>query len=369
LNEFCPRCGTARIGAFRFCRGCRLDYDTLPADEIGSATALSVAPIPARPTLAPGSASVRLTRRRLAIIGIAVFFGLAAIGSINPPDPESAAVTSPTSTPTSQATRAVTTAQPAAPLVPGPTFGPAGDVTEASVVRVVDGDTIVVSYGGGEYRVRYIGIDAPETVDPNDPVDWMGPQATVANAALVEGEIVYLEKDVSEVDRFDRLLRYVWLVDGTSWTLVNLELVRQGVAIAKSYPPDVRYDHLYRTADVDARDAGLGLFAATPAPTPKATPKATPKPTPKATPKATPKPTPKPTPKATPKPTPKPTKKPKPPADCHPSYEGACLKPDASDYDCAGGSGNGPYYVDGPIRVVGYDEYDLDRDGDGFGCD
>ena len=82
-------------------------------------------------------------------------------------------------------------------------------------------------------------MDSPETVDPSSPVQWMGPQATAANAALVEGKTVFLEKDVSEVDQFDRLLRYVWVTKGTAWTLVNLELVRQGVAFAKSYPPDV----------------------------------------------------------------------------------------------------------------------------------
>ncbi len=53
--------------------------------------------------------------------------------------------------------------------------------------------------------------------------------------------------------------------------------------------------------------------------------------------------------------------------NCNPNYSG-CLKPDASDYDCAGGSGNGPYYT-GKVRVIGYDEYGLDRDGDGWGCD
>jgi hypothetical protein len=77
-----------------------------------------------------------------------------------------------------------------------------------------------------------------------------------------------------------------------------------------------------------------------------------------------------------PAPAPKPPRKkrapapaPEPEPECHSSYRGACLKPDASDYDCAGGSGNGPYYVQGPVRVVGPDEYDLDRDGDGIGCD
>lgn len=52
---------------------------------------------------------------------------------------------------------------------------------------------------------------------------------------------------------------------------------------------------------------------------------------------------------------------------CHPSYSG-CLKPDAGDYDCASGSGNGPNYT-GPVRVLGYDEFGLDRDGDGWGCE
>jgi hypothetical protein len=58
---------------------------------------------------------------------------------------------------------------------------------------------------------------------------------------------------------------------------------------------------------------------------------------------------------------------PKPVQNCHPSYSG-CLNPNASDYDCAGGSGNGPYYT-GTVQVYGYDEFDLDRDGDGWGCE
>jgi hypothetical protein len=54
---------------------------------------------------------------------------------------------------------------------------------------------------------------------------------------------------------------------------------------------------------------------------------------------------------------------------CDPAYKGACLNPNASDYDCAGGGGNGPYYVRGPIRVVGYDHFRLDADGDGIACE
>lgn len=121
---------------------------------------------------------------------------------------------------------------------------------------------------------------------------------------------------------------------------------------------------------------------ATPAPASSSagpTPSTTRSPTPTATPKpVVPKPVaPKPVaPKVVvprpvvPKPAPARTTAPKPPAApaCHPSYAGACLDPDASDYDCAGGSGNGPLYT-GTVRVVGPDVFDLDRDGNGIGCD
>jgi hypothetical protein len=73
-----------------------------------------------------------------------------------------------------------------------------------------------------------------------------------------------------------------------------------------------------------------------------------------------------PPPPSTAPPTPPPTA---PPQNCHPSYEGECLKVGIGDYDCAGGSGNGPNYVEGTVRVVGPDEFDLDRDGDGLGCE
>ena len=77
------------------------------------------------------------------------------------------------------------------------------------VVSVVDGDTIRVSIDGVEYPLRYIDINTPETRHPSRPIEWMGPEATAANEALVEGQTVYLEKDVSETDRYGHLLRYV----------------------------------------------------------------------------------------------------------------------------------------------------------------
>jgi len=124
------------------------------------------------------------------------------------------------------------------------------------VTRVVDGDTIDVSIAGTTYRVRYIGIDTPETVDPRRPVGCYGHEASERNRQLVDGKTVELEKDVSETDDFGRLLRYVW-VDGE---MANAVLVREGYAVASTYPPDVRYQELFLSLQREARDAGRGLW-------------------------------------------------------------------------------------------------------------
>ena len=101
---------------------------------------------------------------------------------------------------------------------------------------MTDGDTIEVSIDGRTCRVRYIGIDTPETVHPGKGVEWMGPEATEANRRLVEAQAVLLEKDVSETDKYGRLLRHVWVGD----LMVNAEPVRQGYAQVSTYPPDVK---------------------------------------------------------------------------------------------------------------------------------
>jgi len=136
------------------------------------------------------------------------------------------------------------------PLVPP-------ESVKAQVVEVVDGDTINVSIDSQEYAVRYIGVNAPETHHPEKGVEWMGPEATRANEDLVGGQTVYLEKDVSETDRYGRLLRYVYRPDGT---FVNAALVRQGYAHASAYPPDVSRQEQLRDAQREARDAERGLW-------------------------------------------------------------------------------------------------------------
>jgi len=156
---------------------------------------------------------------------------------------------------------------PDASLPPVAELAPQGTLEEAAVVRVVDGDTLIVDRGRGRERLRYIGIDAPESVTPNSPVEFMGREASAANEALVAGGTVWLEADISDRDRFDRLLRYVWTRDGDRWVLVNLELVREGYAQVSTFPPDVRWRDAFRDAQRDARELGAGLWGpATPVP-------------------------------------------------------------------------------------------------------
>lgn len=159
--------------------------------------------------------------------------------------------------------------QPAAAARPTATARPLGatpasvatDLQPATVRRVVDGDTIIVVVDGREERLRYIGIDTPESVQPNAPVECFGREAARANASLVEGRTVYLERDVSNRDRFGRLLRYVYVESPRGDLLfVNLELVGQGYAQAVTFPPDVRHAATLRSAERDARDAGRGLW-------------------------------------------------------------------------------------------------------------
>ena len=129
-------------------------------------------------------------------------------------------------------------------------------LTPAVVTRVVDGDTIRVEIDGDEYRLRYIGIDAPETGQSGGATECFSNEATERNRDLVDGQTVGLEKDISETDGFDRLLRYVWLED----SLVNAVLVEEGYALARKYPPDTRHNEQLAALQTRAREASLGIW-------------------------------------------------------------------------------------------------------------
>lgn len=226
-------------------------------------------------------------------------------------------------------------ASPDASDAPAPSaagLAPIGPTETAVVVRVVDGDTIVVDRGNGPERLRYIGVDTPETVDPRRPVEWMGREASAANAGLVEGREVVLETDISDRDRYDRLLRYVWLREGSTWTLVNLELIRLGFAQVVTYPPDVRYVDQYLAAQAEAREAGRGLWGAEPE---EPVESAGPAPSAEAGGDR---------------------------SGCDPAYPGVCIAPAPPDLDC----GDVPFRR---FEVRPPDPHRFDGNGDGVGCE
>jgi micrococcal nuclease len=134
-------------------------------------------------------------------------------------------------------------------LFPSPTPPPG----YAVVTKVVDGDTIKISTG---QTVRYIGIDTPETVDPRRPAGCFGKEASAKNSELVLGKTIRMEKDVSETDKFGRLLRYVYVDD----QFVNETLVKEGYAYAASFPPDISKQDVFTAAQREAKTSKVGLW-------------------------------------------------------------------------------------------------------------
>ncbi len=120
------------------------------------------------------------------------------------------------------------------------------------VTSIIDGDTIVVEINGVEYRVRYIGIDAPESSDGE-----LGISAANANKDLVLGKVVTLISDTSDDDSFSRLLRYVVIEN----IFVNEYLVRIGMASALSYPPDTSCDNTLQEAQSEALNSQIGMWS------------------------------------------------------------------------------------------------------------
>ena len=121
------------------------------------------------------------------------------------------------------------------------------------VERVIDGDTVELATGE---KVRYLGIDTPESVKPNTPPQCFSKDAYKENRDLVEGKYVRLETDISERDKYGRLLRYVYVDD----LFVNEFLVKEGYAVSKWYKPNDKYKELIDAAQEYAVTADLGLW-------------------------------------------------------------------------------------------------------------
>lgn len=132
------------------------------------------------------------------------------------------------------------------------------------VVRVIDGDTIEIK---GGVKIRYIGINTPESVAPGKKVECFAKEAAQKNKELVLGKKVFLEKDVSETDKYGRLLRYVYVVGDNSAEsdekslFINDYLVKYGYAQVSTYPPDVRYQDKFLESQRYAAENRLGLWS------------------------------------------------------------------------------------------------------------
>ena len=291
-----------------------------------------------------------------------------------------------------------------------PATAPPSSAQEARVVAVTDGDTVVISgidqgevdARTGGRKSRLIGVDTPEVFGS---VECFGDKASAFTKQALENQQVLVDFDVDTTDQYGRALVYVWQTDADR-TFFNGRLAAEGYAQQLTIPPNVRYADLFRVLVRDAREGSKGLWggcgelgdsdpSASVAPRAPSVgdkdcadfsthdeaqrfyvenggPTSDPhrldgdddgvaceelagggaRPAPTRAPRTAP-------------PTAPPTER----TSCHPNYGPQCLKPDSPDYDCAGGSGNGPDYVEGPVNVYGSDPYDLDSDGDRVGCE
>jgi micrococcal nuclease len=128
------------------------------------------------------------------------------------------------------------------------------------VSLVIDGDTIDVEKDGARVRVRLIGVDTPETVDPRRLVQCFGKEASDKARELLEGKLVRLENDPSQglYDKYDRMLAYVYLPDGT---LFNSVMISEGYAHEYTYRLPYRYQKEFKAAERVAREKKMGLWA------------------------------------------------------------------------------------------------------------
>lgn len=142
------------------------------------------------------------------------------------------------------------------PTLVSPPANQSGDLdgVRAQVTHVYDGDSIEIELEGQTYRLRYIGVDSPEREEP------FYEEAFEFNRDMVEDQTVILVRDVSETDQYGRLLRYVYLADGT---FVNGEMISNGMARLVTFPPDVAQTEHLRGLQEQAREAAAGMWSRT----------------------------------------------------------------------------------------------------------
>jgi len=327
-----------------------------------------------------------IQRALLAVLLILVMVVSAACGSTSAPsgtDPStSPGTTESTTTEQDQPAQQGEAARDAGEQAQEPDL-PAG-VTEAKVVRVIDGDTIEVEYVAGAElpatRIRLIGINTPESTTRVEPY---GKQASDYTKQQLEGKTVWLEKDVSETDKYGRALRYVWLTQPPAdpseqeirTHLFNAVLVLNGYAQVATYPPDVKYVDYFTKFQREAREKNRGLWALSASSESKQESSSGSPSGNKATASRKDSATKKSTSKSTTSRSSSSSKKTSGSGSkgsggslstsarkCDPNYSGACVPPYPPDVDCGDLAAKG-------FRVVGQDVHGLDRDKDGIACE
>ncbi|RVU54008.1 stalk domain-containing protein [Anaerosphaera multitolerans] len=140
---------------------------------------------------------------------------------------------------------------------------------EALVTRVIDGDTIEININGVKEKVRMVLVNTPETKHPTKGVEFFGQEASAFTTEELTGKKVYLQKDVSERDRYDRLLRYIWTSrpftdeptkDEVIQNMFNAKLIANGYGNVSTFPPDVKYQELFQNLENEAKNQGWGLW-------------------------------------------------------------------------------------------------------------
>lgn len=143
--------------------------------------------------------------------------------------------------------------------------------TPATITEVTDGDTVKVLVNGEVRKVRLIGVDTPETVHPSKPVEYYGMEASNFTKNSLNGKTVYLQKDISDTDKYGRYLYYIWLnqpteleptKEYTKENMFNAQLLINGYAQVSTYPPDVKYNEWFLEFQQAPKSNGEGLWSA-----------------------------------------------------------------------------------------------------------
>jgi len=204
-------------------------------------------------------------KQAAAIFGGLSLFSFVMVGVFAPPvpKPDTAIVAVQGTAPTSTAPVEVTPTSTEVQAKPEPKIinaVAAPSTTIFLVTHVVDGDTFDVDMNGKTERLRMIGMDTPETVDPRKPVQCFGKEASARTKELLTGKYVTLEADPSqgERDKYSRLLRYAFLPDGRNLALV---LIQEGYAHEYTYNTPYKYQQAFKDAERAAREGKKGLWA------------------------------------------------------------------------------------------------------------